>query len=52
MAVPPAHADALTREWPQAFPELPLTPIGRLTGEETGFEPEAFFEKGGYDHFQ
>jgi thiamine monophosphate kinase len=37
----------LEPDWKKAFPELPLTPIGRLT-EQKGH----LLSKPGYDHFR
>ncbi len=46
-ALPPGEAARLRRTWPAAFPEIPLTPIGRLT--DTNLAPRDW--PGGWDHF-
>jgi thiamine-monophosphate kinase len=46
-AVSDEDGAGLEQDWKKAFPELPLTPIGRLT-ERNG----ATSNKPGYDHFR
>jgi len=52
LAVAPEKVDALNAGWKNAFPEVPLTAVGLLTGPENGCTPSEIFKKGGYDHFQ
>lgn len=47
LAVSPHEAPALEKSWPQKFPRLPLTCIGRLV---KGWNPKQFGD--GYIHFQ
>jgi thiamine-monophosphate kinase len=44
--VPPARVDALLRDWSCAFPDLEVTPIGRLVAAGQGDTLH-----GGWDHF-
>lgn len=52
MAVCPEQVEQLLEEWGCAFPQLPLTRIGRLLHAREGLRPRAIFELCGYDHFQ
>ncbi|HEX8311949.1 MAG TPA: thiamine-phosphate kinase [Chthoniobacteraceae bacterium] len=46
-AIAPREATRLESSWPKAFPKLPLTRIGTLTGKITALRRKS----AGYDHF-
>ena len=52
LAVPEERAGELEHEWKQAFPQLALSDIGKLTAADEGLQPRDFLTKGGYNHFQ
>ena len=47
-AVDPTDGDRLAGTWPERFPDVPLTRIGRLTAPGDGDRADA----GGFDHFR
>ena len=52
LAISPDDLESLLHDWRVAFPQLPLSVVGRLTKAEDGMQPAEIFENRGYDHFQ